>query len=128
MPAYALANFRASRPTPDVIEYVERIQATLDPYDGHFIVHGGGNIEVLEGAWDGPVVIIAFPGVEQARAWYASPAYQAILPLRTDHVEGDVILIEGVGRRAGPSGGRPGTAACRRGAAPAGRATRPRCR
>ena len=34
--------------------------------------------------------------MEAARAWYGSPAYQEILPLRTDHIEGDVILIDGV--------------------------------
>jgi hypothetical protein len=33
----------------------------------------------------------------KARAWYKSPAYQEILHLRTDHVVGDVILVDGVG-------------------------------
>ncbi|WP_437115336.1 DUF1330 domain-containing protein [Streptomyces flaveolus] len=33
----------------------------------------------------------------EARAWYASPAYQEILRLRTDHIDGDVVLVEGVG-------------------------------
>ncbi|MGG2464117.1 DUF1330 domain-containing protein [Streptomyces sp. RGM 3693] len=37
-----------------------------------------------------------------ARAWYESPAYQQILRLRTDHVEGDVLLIEGVGPEYDP--------------------------
>ncbi|WP_420802542.1 DUF1330 domain-containing protein [Streptomyces cavernae] len=32
-----------------------------------------------------------------ARAWYASPAYQEILRLRTDHIDGDVVLVGGVG-------------------------------
>ncbi|MFF9125265.1 DUF1330 domain-containing protein [Streptomyces sp. NPDC014889] len=33
----------------------------------------------------------------EARSWYASAAYQEILRLRTDHVDGDVVLVEGVG-------------------------------
>ena len=32
----------------------------------------------------------------RAREWYKSPAYQNILHLRTDHLVGDVILVEGV--------------------------------
>ncbi|MFB6615140.1 DUF1330 domain-containing protein [Streptomyces sp. NPDC085524] len=38
-----------------------------------------------------------FPGLTEARAWYDSPAYRAILHLRTGHIEGDLLLIEGVG-------------------------------
>uniref|UniRef100_UPI001C26B12D DUF1330 domain-containing protein n=1 Tax=Streptomyces sp. AC627_RSS907 TaxID=2823684 RepID=UPI001C26B12D len=49
------------------------------------------------GEWPGSLVWIEFPSLADARAWYDSPAYQAILRLRTDHIEGDVLLIEGVG-------------------------------
>ncbi|WP_438270646.1 DUF1330 domain-containing protein [Streptomyces platensis] len=35
-------------------------------------------------------------GRPQARDWYASPAYLEILPLRTRHVDGDVVLVPGV--------------------------------
>lgn len=43
------------------------------------------------------MVVIAFPGTEEIRAWYASAAYQEILPLRTRHIDGDVIIVPGVG-------------------------------
>jgi uncharacterized protein (DUF1330 family) len=65
-------------------------------YGGRFLVHGGNKI-VLEGDWPGDLIVIAFPDMERARAWYESPAYRAILPLRTDNAEGAVILAEGVG-------------------------------
>jgi hypothetical protein len=42
-------------------------------------------------------VILEFEDLVAARAWYASPAYQAILPLRTRHIEGDTLLVPGVG-------------------------------
>ncbi|TYC24326.1 MULTISPECIES: DUF1330 domain-containing protein [unclassified Micromonospora] len=80
----------------DVLEYLEKIQATLDPYQGRFRVHGI-TPEVIEGEWPGTVVIIEFPDIEQARAWYASPAYQEILPLRLRHIEGSAIIVQGVG-------------------------------
>jgi uncharacterized protein (DUF1330 family) len=95
MPAYALAHLRTPNLHPDVLDYIERIQATLDPFGGRFLVHGA-EVEVREGHWPGTVVIIEFPGVDEARAWYESPAYQEILPLRTDHIEGEAIIVDGV--------------------------------
>ncbi|MBQ0987319.1 DUF1330 domain-containing protein [Streptomyces sp. F63] len=96
MPAYAIGHFTGVRPHLDLIDYVERIQATLDPYSGRFLVHGG-RTESLEGECAVQLVVIEFPGVEEARAWYGSPGYQKILPLRTRHVDGEAFLVEGVG-------------------------------
>jgi uncharacterized protein (DUF1330 family) len=95
MTAYALAHLRTPSTNDDVLLYLERIQATLDPFGGRFIAHGP-EVEVREGEWAGTVVIIAFPDLDAVRAWYDSPAYQEILPLRTDHIDGSAILFEGV--------------------------------
>ena len=95
MKAYALAHLRTPQLHPEVLEYMERIQATLDPFSGRFLVHGG-EIDVKEGTWPGALVLIEFPSMAQARAWYASPAYREILPLRTDNIDGSTILVDGV--------------------------------
>ncbi|MBB4690973.1 DUF1330 domain-containing protein [Paractinoplanes abujensis] len=97
MTAYAMAHLRTTSSHGDVFEYIERIQDTMDPYGGRFVVHGP-EVEVLEGEWPGTLVILEFPDLEAARDWYASPAYQEILPLRTRHIEGDTLIFEGVGR------------------------------
>jgi uncharacterized protein (DUF1330 family) len=94
--AYGFAHLRDRRHHPDVLEYLERIQDTLDPFHGRFVIHGPP-AEVVEGDWQGSMVLIEFPGLPEARAWYGSPAYREILRLRTDHVVGDLLLIEGVG-------------------------------
>jgi uncharacterized protein (DUF1330 family) len=52
MPAYAIAHVRAITMGPAVVEYVNRIDATLVPFGGRFVIHGG-NAEVLEGTWRG---------------------------------------------------------------------------
>src|SRR5262245_5003535 len=96
MPAYALAHLRTPTVNDDVIEYIDRIQGTLDPFGGRFLVHGPPSVFVAEGDWPGTVVIIEFPDEDAARGWYASPAYLEILPLRTNHIEGDAILVPGV--------------------------------
>ncbi|WP_319315121.1 DUF1330 domain-containing protein [Streptomyces europaeiscabiei] len=102
MSAYGFAHLRSRRNHSDVIEYLGRIQATLDPFAGHFVIHGPPT-EVVEGTWPGSMVLIEFPSLAEARAWYDSPAYRAILRLRTDHIEGDLLLIEGVGPNYDPA-------------------------
>jgi uncharacterized protein (DUF1330 family) len=95
MSAYALGHLYDPNYPPDVIDYLDRIQDTMDPFGGRFIVHNP-TVDVREGEWPGSVVILEFPTVEQARAWYESPDYQEILPLRTRHIRTDAIIVEGV--------------------------------
>ena len=52
---------------------------------------------MLEGTSPGTLIVIEFPDREHAETWYRSAAYRAILPLRTDHAESTVFLIDGVG-------------------------------
>ena len=101
MPAYAVAHLRKVTLGPAIAEYLQRIDATLEPFRGRFLVHGGA-VEVREGTWPGYLVVIEFPDREQARMWYESAAYQEILPLRTNNSEGDVIFADAVspGHRA----------------------------
>lgn len=95
MPAYALAHLHDPHFNDEVIDYIDRIQATMDPYQGRFLVHGA-DVEVLEGTWPGTIVILEFPDVDAARSWYHSPAYQEILPLRTGNIDGDTLIVAGV--------------------------------
>lgn len=78
-------------------EYTRQVPATLEPYGGRFIVRGGA-YETLEGDWRPQrIVILEFPSVEQARAWHASPAYTAILPIRHRHARTNFLtVVEGV--------------------------------
>ena len=95
MSAYAVARLTEVAMGPEIVDYLKKIDATLEPFNGHFLIHGGP-FERLEGAWSGDLIMIGFPDMESARAWYASPAYRDILPLRARNSGGDVILIEGV--------------------------------
>lgn len=97
MTAYAVAHLTDPPATlpEEVLVYMERVQATLDPFGGRFLVHGGP-VEIREGAWPGALVLIAFPDLAAARAWYESEAYARLKPLRTRNVPGDAILVDGV--------------------------------
>jgi uncharacterized protein (DUF1330 family) len=95
MKAYAIAILNDVQIGPPIVEYLERIDSTLAPYGGRFIVHGGP-ADVREGTNPGDVIIIEFPDTAHAAQWYESAAYQEILPLRTQNSVGTALLIEGV--------------------------------
>lgn len=95
--AYAIAYLRNVRMGAEIVEYLERIDETLAPYDGHFIVHGA-TPERIEGEWEGAPIVIEFPDYDHLRDWYESAEYREILPLRTENSDGVVIFVEGVDR------------------------------
>ena len=95
MTAYAVAHMRQARMGPRIVEYLHKIDATLEPFGGRFLVHGG-DVEVIENDWPGHLIIIEFPDRQHARDWYGSRAYQAILALRTDNSQADVVFADGV--------------------------------
>jgi uncharacterized protein (DUF1330 family) len=93
MTAYALAHVRSVDLCPDIVEYLERIQATMDPFAGRFAFHGGEK-DVVEGSWAGDVILIEFPSLEAVRAWWDSPEYREIKHLRTEHMAADIVLFD----------------------------------
>ncbi|WP_025274390.1 DUF1330 domain-containing protein [Haloglycomyces albus] len=95
MAVYAIGLFQMTELHSDMVEYLEKIQDTLEPYHGRFIIHGG-KVTPKEGEWNRDVVVIEFPDSESATNWYHSDAYQEILPLRTAHLTGEAFLVEGV--------------------------------
>ncbi|TDD84992.1 DUF1330 domain-containing protein [Actinomadura darangshiensis] len=103
MTAYALAHMFPQSPLhEDVFVYIERIQDTMDPFGGRFLVHNTP-AEVLEGPLDGGYVLLQFPDIDKARAWYASDAYQAIMRMRSDHIPGTLVLLQGVPENYDPA-------------------------
>jgi uncharacterized protein (DUF1330 family) len=95
MKAYAVAHIRDVRMGPAIVEYLEKIDATLEPFGGRFIIHGGEKT-LLEGNWPGDLIVIEFPSRDAAISWYNSNNYRAILPLRTDNSAADTIIVSDV--------------------------------
>jgi uncharacterized protein (DUF1330 family) len=95
MPTYAIAHLRTVDMNADIVRYLEGIDATLEPFEGRFLVHGA-QITEIEQEWPGALVIVEFPSREHAQAWYESDAYQAILPLRVNNSDSATIMVDGV--------------------------------
>ena len=77
-------------------DYKRLVPASLAKYGGRFLVRGG-TTETLEGTWaPRRFVLVEFPTVEQAKAWWASSDYAQAKALRqaTSHTE--MIVVSGV--------------------------------
>lgn len=95
MTAYAIGLLNELQFGPDIVTYLERIDATLEPFGGEFLVHGTRPL-VKEGEFPGDCVVIGFPSMTQAEAWYSSKTYTELVPLRARHAQSTVLLFEGV--------------------------------
>ena len=96
MAAYGIGYLWNVNLGPGIVEYLERIDATLAPFGGRFIAHGG-RIEHFEGSLpEGNAIILEFPDYQHARNWYHSEAYAAIKALRSDNAQGHIFIVDGV--------------------------------
>ena len=95
MPAFVIANVTIVDPVR-YEDYKRMVPATLVPFGGRFVIRGG-NPEVLEGDWrPSRLVLLEFPSVERARAWWNSPEYAEARALRQATSKGTLIILEGV--------------------------------
>jgi uncharacterized protein (DUF1330 family) len=96
-PAYLISEADAITDFTAIKNYGEKVPETLAPFNGHYhFVVGGGKPQSLDGEAPKGIVVIAFDNVEQARAWYDSPAYEAIKPIRQSAVKGRMFVVEGI--------------------------------
>ena len=77
-------------------EYITKALSTLQASGGRVLAFDESP-EYVEGSLDHPrTVIIEFTSRDAFRAWYDSPEYQAILPLRLKSTPGTLILVDGL--------------------------------
>lgn len=94
VPGYVIAEVDVHDPTA-VQKYVEKVPATLAPFNHQTLVRGG-KTQSLEGEPPKLMVVLAFDSAAKAREWYDSPTYQAILPIRVNATKSRLFIVEGV--------------------------------
>ena len=95
MAAYVIANVEVKDPVR-YADYRNMVLPTIQAYGGRFLARGGV-VETLEGPWQPKrLVIVEFPSVERAKAWWGSREYAEAKALRQATSEGSLIVIEGV--------------------------------
>ena len=76
--------------------YKRMVPPSLEKFGGRFLVRGG-QTHTLEGGWAPKrFVMVEFPSVEQAKAWWASPDYAEAKALRHATAESMMIVAEGI--------------------------------
>jgi len=76
-------------------EYIKASPGAIAGYGGRFIARGG-QVIALEGPEEtARVVLVEFPSLEKARAWYRSQEYQEAKELRAEAAKVSIIAIDG---------------------------------
>jgi uncharacterized protein (DUF1330 family) len=80
--------------------YRSQVLSNIELVGGRFVVRGGKRLQV-EGVDEGHhnmlrTVVVEFPNMEIATAWYHSPAYTSLKNLRMSCSAGRVFIVEGV--------------------------------
>ena len=95
-PAIYVSEFEVTDPE-GMKPYSANVESTFTPFGGHYLVRGGPVVS-QEGEPSRRIVMIQFPSMAQAQAWYGSPAYRALIPIRHQSATSRVYTVEGVSR------------------------------
>jgi len=95
MSAYVVVQVEINDPVR-YADYKGMVPASLEKYGGRFIVRGG-QVHTMEGDWAPKrFVLVEFPSVERAKAWWDSPEYREARDLRWATASSQLIIVEGV--------------------------------
>ncbi len=93
--AYVIANVEVTN--PEQYEEYKKLSTIAMRAHGAEVCVRGGKVEVLEGDWaPSRMVMLKFPSVEQARAFYDSVEYQAAKKARQGAAVMRMIVVEGM--------------------------------
>jgi uncharacterized protein (DUF1330 family) len=94
-PAYVIAEVQVT--DPDTFkQYLAVLPGTLAPYKVRTLARA--NPVALDNSTPpaGSLVVLAFNSMEDVKAWWNSPAYQAIIPLREKSTKTRVYAVQGM--------------------------------
>ena len=75
--------------------YRTRASVAIHAYGGRYLARLG-EVQVLEGSWTpNMIVVVEFPNLEQARAWYRSPEYAFAREVHDTALRRNLILVDG---------------------------------
>ncbi|MBN9460738.1 MAG: DUF1330 domain-containing protein [Burkholderiales bacterium] len=96
MPAYVIADVKVTDPEK-YRQYMALSPAAIEAAGGRFLVRGGAH-EVFEGRWQpGRLVMVEFPDLAAARAFYDSAQYRAARAQRAGATEYfNMVVMQGV--------------------------------
>ena len=95
MPAYLIVETDITDPE-QYEQYKAASPGAIAAGGGRFVVRGG-EMAVLEGDWNpSRLVVVEFPDLEAAKAFYESEEYQAAIKLREGAAHLNMVAVQGV--------------------------------
>ncbi len=89
-PSYVVGHITVKNPEK-WSEYRAKVPATLAPWHAELVFRGQQRQALAGELPYSDIVVIRFPDQNALQAWYASAAYQALIPLREEAA--DLILL-----------------------------------
>lgn len=95
MPAYIIVNIEVTNPA-DFERYRDAVPPVIAKHGGRYLVRGG-KLQVKEGApgWQ-RLVVLEFPSLAAAHAFYDDPDYAPLLALRLASTNSQMVMVEGL--------------------------------
>jgi len=75
-------------------EYAGKAAQTFAPFSGELVVRGKAGDTLAGSSTHQAVGVVRFPDMAALKAWYRSPDYQALIPLRDDAVDMTLVTYE----------------------------------
>jgi uncharacterized protein (DUF1330 family) len=75
-------------------EYRSKVSATLEPWGGELVFRGNLSLVLSGDHAHRSAVVIRFPDLQSLTDWHASSQYQALIPLRQEAAEIDLLAYE----------------------------------
>lgn len=95
MAAYVIVDIEVTDPA-GYEEYRKLAAPAVAAFGGKFLVRGGPTA-TLEGNWHPKrVVLLEFPDVQRAQAWWASEQYRAARAIRQRTATTNMVVAEGI--------------------------------
>ena len=95
MSAYAIFTRVKTIDPAEMKVYSENVQETVKGHN-YKLLAAYGRKEVLEGPESEGILIMEFPNMQAAKAWYDSPAYRQVREHRFKGAEYRAVIVEGL--------------------------------
>ena len=96
-PAIYVSEFEVTDPE-GMKPYSANVETSFASFGGRYIVRSGSVVS-QEGTLSKRIVMIEFPSMAQALAWYDSPAYAQLKPIRHRYATSRVYTVQGTPRQ-----------------------------
>jgi uncharacterized protein (DUF1330 family) len=95
MPVYMIVEAKEVLNKEMYGEYIQKVPQTIERFGGKYLVRGGQTI-VMAGDWaPDRLIIVEFESMEKFRAWWNSPEYLAVAPLREQSARTNAVVVDG---------------------------------